>query len=522
MPRDELLGPWVRRFLLDHIVGERNFSRNTQRSYRDTLAMLLPFIATQAGKPLDRLEVVTLSASRVRLFLAFLQQKRGTSVATRNQRLAAIRSLARFIAEHSPEHVAWYGDIKTVPFKKTIRNLISYLEKSEVEALLAVPDCTTREGQRNHTLLLFLYNSGARASEAAGLCIGDLDFTTTVTPSVRILGKGMKERRCPLWRKTAAELAQLVGGRSQRERVFLNRHGQPLTRFGIYNLLKVCVERAGKGTPSLLTKRVSHRDTGSILKDRKAGTVMHVCTDEKCKTHRQFSHYEISPQEREQRRKLAFAVRVQKESRSRILQAARQKLPCALARADFEMVALDYLRRLGQDKHHRLFQVYGWEEKKTKTSWGGNSVDHEKLAQGRVRTMTAADLNRFMVTCALIADLYCPGYSSAEVLSKETNLMRTAVRYKVDAIPSSPSRSMDSWSRMRPTPNRHQKLLLHGCALGTPTPTRRCRWSFLGVYLVSIFEEHQAGLPVRDRRNGKQAKACVFSMVWGFHGFSMG
>jgi hypothetical protein len=87
----------------------------------------------------------------------------------------------------------------------------------------------------------------------------------------------------------------------------------------------------------------------------KAGTVIHVCTDEKCKTHRQFSHYEISPQEREQRRKLALAVRVQKKGRSRILQAVRQKLPPALARADFEMVALDYFRRLGHDNHYRLF-----------------------------------------------------------------------------------------------------------------------------------------------------------------------
>ena len=136
---------------------------------------------------------------------------------------------------------------------------------------------------------------------------------------------------------------------------------------------------------------------------------MHVCTDEKCKTHRQFSHYEVSPQEREQRRKLALAVRVQKEARSRILRAVREKLPAAWARADFEMVALDYFRRLGHDNHHRLFQVYGWEEKKTKTSWGGNTVDHEKLAEARIRAMTAADLNRFMVTCALVPDLYCPG-----------------------------------------------------------------------------------------------------------------
>ena len=171
---------------------------------------------------------------------------------------------------------------------------------------------------------------------------------------------------------------------------------------------------------------------GVIVDGRKAGTILHVCTDENCKTHRQFSHYEISPQEREQRRTLALAIRVQKESRSRILQAVRQKLPPALARADFEMVALDYFRRLGHDNHHRLFQVYGWEEKKTKASWGGNSVDHEKLAEARIRAMTAADLNRFMVTCALVPDLYCPGYNSSDTLSKNANLATTASRYNVN------------------------------------------------------------------------------------------
>ena len=170
-----------------------------------------------------------------------------------------------------------------------------------------------------------------------------------------------------------------------------------------------------------------------IVDGRKAGAILHICTDENCKTHRQFSHYEISPQEREQRRKLARAIRVQKESRSRILQAVREKLPPTLARRDFEMIALDYFRRLGHDNHHRLFQVYGWEEKETKTSWGGTSVDHERLVEVKVRAMTAADLNRFVVTCALIPDLYCPGYSSAETLSKDANLMRAAVRYKVDA-----------------------------------------------------------------------------------------
>jgi site-specific recombinase XerD len=259
MDKHEQLGPWIRRFLLEHLIRDRNLSPNTQRSYRDTLAMLVPFIAALVHKPLDRLEVVDLSAAHARLFLAHLEQARRVTVATRNQRLAAIHSLARFIAESSPQHVAWYGELRNVRFKKTIRGLVPYLDKPEVEALLAVPDCATSVGRRNYVLLLFLYNSGARASEAANLCIADLDLDTGPHPraSVRILGKGGKIRRCPLWEKTALRLTQLVQGRPPTERVFLNRRREPLTRFGIYAVIRMCVARASRSMPSLLSKRVS-------------------------------------------------------------------------------------------------------------------------------------------------------------------------------------------------------------------------------------------------------------------------
>ena len=259
MDKRELLGPWLRRFLLEHMVHERNLSYNTQQSYRDTLTMLLPFVAEQANKPLDHLQVVDVSANRVRAFLAHLEQSRKVSISTRNQRLAAIHALGRFIAEHSPQHVAWAGEVRTVPFKKTVRELMSYLDKHEVEVLLAVPDRTNVNGQRNYALLLFLYNSGARASEAANLCIADLELNVRqpLSASVRILGKGGKLRRCPLWQKTALELEQLVKGRPPEQRVFLNRRREPLTRFGIHTLVKRCVAQAGQGTPSLLTKRIS-------------------------------------------------------------------------------------------------------------------------------------------------------------------------------------------------------------------------------------------------------------------------
>lgn len=126
MTDDARLGPWVRRFLLEHLAGERNLARNTQRSYRDTLRLLLPFAARQARKSVDRLTVTDLSAERVRSFLRELEESRGCGIATRNQRLAAVHSLARFVGTHSPEHVQWCGEVRDVPFKKAPRSLVTY------------------------------------------------------------------------------------------------------------------------------------------------------------------------------------------------------------------------------------------------------------------------------------------------------------------------------------------------------------------------------------------------------------
>ena len=140
-----LLGPWVRRFLMEHLVCERNLARNTQRSYRDAFRQLLPDIARRARKPIDRLNVIDISADRVRQFLSDLEEKRRCRIATRNQRLAAIHALARFVAVHAPELVEWCGQVRTVPYKKAPQALITYLEKPEMDALLAAPtDCCAR------------------------------------------------------------------------------------------------------------------------------------------------------------------------------------------------------------------------------------------------------------------------------------------------------------------------------------------------------------------------------------------
>ena len=257
MKNESLLGPWIRRFLLEHLVAERNLSPNTQRSYRDTLRLLLPQLALQSGKHIDALEIEDLSAAGVRNFLKDVEEKRGCSIITRNQRLSAIHALSRFIGERSPEHLPWCGEIRAVPFKRTGKNPLTYLEKSEMDALLAAPDQCAKHGQRDHALLLFLYNSGARASEAAGVKVTDLEGCEQRGGLVKLHGKGGKIRFCPLWPRTMAALAPLVANRQPDACLFLNRYGAPVTRFGIHTMVERHVKRASKKVTSLAGKRVS-------------------------------------------------------------------------------------------------------------------------------------------------------------------------------------------------------------------------------------------------------------------------
>ncbi len=254
------LGPWVRRFLLEHLINERNLSRGTQRSYRDTLTLLIPFVARKACKSVDELDVVDVSADLVRMFLLHLEESRGCAISTRNQRLAAIHSLARFVALHSPEHIAWCEEICTIPFKKYTKTPVAYLEKSETDALLAASNLKSAQGRRDHVLLLFLYNTGARADEAAQVLVGDLNLAHVPgrdLSCVRIRGKGNKLRQCPLWPQTVHELIAVINGRGPAEHVFLNRYGRPITRFGVYDLVKRHAQRVSRGIPSLATKAVS-------------------------------------------------------------------------------------------------------------------------------------------------------------------------------------------------------------------------------------------------------------------------
>ncbi|MFC1679946.1 tyrosine-type recombinase/integrase [Elusimicrobiota bacterium] len=260
MTNSALLGPWLRRFLLEHLITVRNLSRNTQHSYRDTFRLLLPFLSRHTKKSIDQLMVEDFSPERIKAFLADIEQARHCGIATRNQRLAAIRSLAHFIGQNSPEHLHWCAQIRGIPFKKAPRSIITSLEKAEMDALLATAKGPSPQHRRDHALLVFLYNTGARADEAAQVTIANLELAHAPKrdhSSVMIRGKGNKWRRCPLWPQTVSEIIPLVEGRDPAQHAFLNRCGQPITRFGIHTLVERYAQRASAQIPSLKTKRVS-------------------------------------------------------------------------------------------------------------------------------------------------------------------------------------------------------------------------------------------------------------------------
>ena len=254
MSEPRTLGHWLRRFLLEHIVTERNLARNTQKSYRDTFALLLPFIAAKARKPVDRLAVLDVTAQRVLEFLAHVEDDRGCSVQTRNQRLTAVRAFARFVASRDPALLEWCAGVRAIPSKKATPQPVGWLGKTEMTAMLEVPDRGTPRGRMEHALLLFLYNSGARVSEATDLVAGDLAIGRRDGHALAtIRGKGGRQRQCPLWPRTERVLSSLVREHAPSDAVFLSRRQRPYTRFGVYRLVERCAARV----PSLAGRKIT-------------------------------------------------------------------------------------------------------------------------------------------------------------------------------------------------------------------------------------------------------------------------
>ncbi len=208
MSESRPLGPLVHSFFVDHLVAVKGLRPATVRSYRDTVRLLLCFVAENKKAKITRLGVEDLSFERVLGFLRYLEEARGNHVRTRNQRLAALHTLFDYIASREPEMLGTCQQVAAIPMKRAAPAGTHFLERDEIEALFRGLPRTGRLALRDRALLLFLYNTGARVQEVADLRVEHLELGEAAL--VRLHGKGDKWRTCPLWRQTAALLTELL------------------------------------------------------------------------------------------------------------------------------------------------------------------------------------------------------------------------------------------------------------------------------------------------------------------------
>jgi site-specific recombinase XerD len=246
----------VQNYFHSYLRGIRGASDHTIRAYGDALRLFFSFLAGHVGRPIAHLELDDVRADAVLAFLQHVESARRNVTATRNCRLAAIRSFADHLLRHDVTRAEQYGRILAIPTKRAVQRPVPYLEPAEVRAVIAQATDVTI-GVRDRALLLFLYNTGARVAEALGVRVRDLWLQRPL--QVRLHGKGSKDRMCPLWTETATMLRRLIttSAYAPDDLIFRNSRGCPLTRDGVAYVIAKHVRRASESTPALRRRKIT-------------------------------------------------------------------------------------------------------------------------------------------------------------------------------------------------------------------------------------------------------------------------
>ena len=250
----------LERFFTQRLMQQRQASRHTISSYRDTFRQFLKFIEQRLHKPPSRLSFEQIDAPLIMAFLDDLEKHRGISVRSRNLRLTAIHSFFRYAAFEEPAHSAQIQRVLAIPSKRFTRTLVPFLTRPEVEALLAAPDRRTWSGRRDHAFILVAVQTGLRLSEMTGLKHQSIVLGTGA--HVRVIGKGRKERCTPIAKSTLAVLKTWLREpqRGDDDVLFPSAKGQRLSVHGVQYLLNKHRRTASQVCPSLKQKRVTvHR-----------------------------------------------------------------------------------------------------------------------------------------------------------------------------------------------------------------------------------------------------------------------
>jgi len=251
------LAPYITVFLRERLPIDRRASQHTCDTYAHAFRMLFQYAAASLTTTPSQLHLEQIDAPMVLAFLQHIETERKNGPVTRNARLAAIKSFMRYVEYQVPSALEQVRQILAIPIKKTDTKLVAYLTPKEMQAILNVPNPQTRSGIRDRAMLDLCFVAGLRVSELVGLRVGDVTFEPQ--PSVRILGKGRRERVLPVWKRTGANLRAwlAIRGEATVPELFLNARGGAMTRTGFEYVLKSRVDPAKLTCPSLSKKNVS-------------------------------------------------------------------------------------------------------------------------------------------------------------------------------------------------------------------------------------------------------------------------
>lgn len=235
MTNNNTFGTLIFSFFRNYLLNRKACSPNTIASYSDCIRLLINYYLKQNNKKVEQIVIEDFSADFVLDFLDAIEEK--VLPITRNQRLAAIKTFFRFLAEQEPELIATCEKICAIPFKKTEHKIINSMDERQVRAIINAANPATVNGARDRAILLFLYNTGARVQELVDLNISHLYLEKESIEHVLLTGKGRKQRVVPLWKETVEAIQYYLTIRQKcdinSEILFLNRNGSRLTRFGI-------------------------------------------------------------------------------------------------------------------------------------------------------------------------------------------------------------------------------------------------------------------------------------------------
>jgi site-specific recombinase XerD len=250
------LAPHREAFLREHLVRHRGASQHTCDSYAYSFQSLFEFASLKLKAAPSALMLEQMDASLISAYLEHLEIHRLNTAETRNIRLAAIRSFFRFLQHREPAAIEQVRRVLAIPFKKTDTRLVPHLIREEMQALLDAPDPSTRVGVRDRAMLHIAVRAGLRVSELTGLRTDDI---APQSVSIRVRGKGRRERALPLWKTTTAALRAwlAIRGPAATPEVFVNARGEPFSRWGIAYVLRRHIETANRKCTTLQGKQVS-------------------------------------------------------------------------------------------------------------------------------------------------------------------------------------------------------------------------------------------------------------------------